>query len=41
MRFHLQGAQVSVLEFSVGAGPDASGLGLLYGLTLLEVGLTL
>ncbi|WNG32299.1 hypothetical protein F0U60_00800 [Archangium minus] len=40
-RFSLGGAQVSVLELGVGVGTDRSGLGLLYGLTLLEVGVAL
>jgi hypothetical protein len=40
-RFTLGSAQVSVLELGVGVGTDRPGLGLLYGLTLLEVGVAL
>ena len=40
-RFTLGRAQVSLLEFGVGVGTDRPGLGLLYGLTLLEVGVAL
>ncbi|QRN97365.1 hypothetical protein JRI60_51950 [Archangium violaceum] len=40
-RFNLGSAQVSVLELGVGVGTDRPGLGLLYGLTLLEVGMAL
>ena len=40
VRFHLGRTQVSVLELGVGVGTDRPGLGLLYGLTLLEVGMT-
>jgi hypothetical protein len=40
-RFALGRAQVSVLELGVGVGTDRPGLGLLYGLTLLEVGVAL
>jgi hypothetical protein len=40
-RFTLGGAQVSVFELGVGVGTDRPGLGLLYGLTLLEVGVAL
>ncbi|KFA91765.1 hypothetical protein [Archangium violaceum] len=40
-RFTLGKAQVSVLELGVGVGTDNPGLGLLYGLTLLEVGVAL
>ncbi|QRK10975.1 hypothetical protein JQX13_13420 [Archangium violaceum] len=40
-RFSLGGAQVSVLELGVGVGTDRPGLGVLYGLTLLEVGVAL
>ncbi|HEX5750865.1 MAG TPA: hypothetical protein VFZ09_31865 [Archangium sp.] len=40
-RFTLGKAQVSVLELGVGVGTDSPGLGLLYGLTLLEVGVAL
>ncbi|WP_257461858.1 hypothetical protein [Archangium lipolyticum] len=40
-RFMLGSAQVSLLEFGVGVGTDSPGLGLLYGLTLLEVGVAL
>jgi hypothetical protein len=40
-RFNLGRAQVSLLELGVGVGTDRPGLGLLYGLTLLEVGVAL
>jgi hypothetical protein len=40
-RFTLGPAQVSLLELGVGVGTDRPGLGLLYGLTLLEVGVAL
>ncbi|PTL76999.1 hypothetical protein DAT35_45960 [Vitiosangium sp. GDMCC 1.1324] len=40
-RFTLGRAQVSVFELGVGVGTDRPGLGLLYGLTLLEVGVVL
>ncbi|HLM42843.1 MAG TPA: hypothetical protein VK458_03195 [Myxococcaceae bacterium] len=40
-RFTLGGAQVSLLELGVGVGTDRPGLGLLYGLTVLEVGVAL
>jgi hypothetical protein len=40
-RFSLGRAQVSVMELGVGVGTDRPGLGLLYGLTLLEVGVAL
>jgi len=40
-RFTLGSAQVSLLEVGVGVGTDSPGLGLLYGLTLLEVGVAL
>ncbi|HYO68056.1 MAG TPA: hypothetical protein VEU33_18455 [Archangium sp.] len=40
-RFTLGKAQVSVFELGVGVGTDSPGLGLLYGLTLLEVGVAL
>ncbi|HEX8441993.1 hypothetical protein [Archangium sp.] len=40
-RFSLGRAQVSLLELGVGVGTDRPGLGLLYGLTLLEVGVAL
>lgn len=40
VRFSLSGACVSVLEVSVGAGPDPRGWGLRLGLTLLEIGTT-
>jgi hypothetical protein len=40
-RFTLGRAQVSLLELGVGVGTDRPGLGLLYGLTLLEVGVAL
>jgi hypothetical protein len=40
-RFTLGRAQVSVFELGVGVGTDSPGLGLLYGLTLLEVGVAL
>lgn len=41
VRFSLGRAQVSALELGVGVGTDRPGLGLLYGLTLLEVGVAL
>ena len=40
-RFVLGGAQVSLLEVGVGVGTERPGLGLMYGLTLLEVGVAL
>lgn len=40
-RFNLGRTQVSVFEVGVGVGTDRPGLGLLYGLTLLEVGVAL
>jgi len=40
-RFSLGRAQVSLLELGVGVGTDRPGLGLLYGLTVLEVGVAL
>jgi hypothetical protein len=40
-RFNLGQAQVSLFELGVGVGTDRPGLGLLYGLTLLEVGVAL
>jgi hypothetical protein len=40
-RFTLGRAQVSLLEVGVGVGTDRPGLGLLYGLTVLEVGVAL
>lgn len=40
-RFSLGRAQVSLLELGVGVGTNRPGLGLLYGLTLLEVGVAL
>jgi hypothetical protein len=40
-RFTLGQAQVSLFELGVGVGTDRPGLGLLYGLTLLEVGVAL
>jgi hypothetical protein len=40
-RVTLGRAQVSVFELGVGVGTDSPGLGLLYGLTLLEVGVAL
>ena len=40
-RFTLGGTHISLLELSLGAGTDAPGLGRLYGLTLLEVGVAL
>ncbi|QRK06018.1 hypothetical protein JQX13_38720 [Archangium violaceum] len=40
-RFDLGRTQVSVLEVGVGVGTDRPGLGLFYGLTLLEVGVAL
>jgi hypothetical protein len=40
-RFALGQARVSVFELGVGVGTDRPGLGLLYGLTLLEVGVAL
>jgi hypothetical protein len=40
-RFTLGKAQVSIFELGVGVGTDSPGLGLLYGLTLLEVGVAL
>lgn len=40
-RFTFGRAQVSVMELGVGVGTDRPGLGLLYGLTLLEVGVAL
>jgi hypothetical protein len=40
-RFQLGNMQVSVLELGLGVGTDRPGLGLLYGLTLLEVGVAL
>jgi hypothetical protein len=40
-RFTLGNTQVSLLELGVGLGTDRPGLGLLYGLTLLEVSVAL
>ncbi len=40
LRFQFERTQVSVLELGLGVGTDRPGLGLLYGLTLLEVGVT-
>lgn len=40
-RFSLGRAQVSFLELNVGVGSDFPGRGMLYGLTLLEVGMSL
>ncbi len=40
-RFNLGRTQVSLLEVDLGVGTDRPGLGMLYGLTLLEVGVAL
>jgi hypothetical protein len=40
-RFSLGNAQVSLLELGLGVGKERAGLGLLYGLTVLEVGVAL
>ena len=40
-RFSLGSAQVSFLELGVGLGSDWPGRGMMYGLTLLEVGMAL
>lgn len=41
VRFSMGRARVSALELGVGVGTERPGLGLLYGLTLLEVGVAL
>ncbi len=41
VRFNVANTRVSALELNVGVGPDVSGLGLRYGLTLLEIGVPL
>jgi hypothetical protein len=41
LRFNVANTRVSALELNVGAGPDSSGLGLRYGVTLLEIGIPL
>ena len=41
VRFGLGRTQVSLLELSLGTGPEQPGWGVLYGLTVLEVGVAL
>jgi len=41
LRFRIDRVQLSLLEVSVGVGPDAGGAGQMVGLTLLEVGASL